>query len=200
MKKRLMMLVLALTLVFSMMPFGFTEVFAADGNTVHTQIEALPDASSVTLKDYADFDRIMADVHELTTADDPAATAGITEDDVNKLQEISGRIFDLRAKIIGGKVKGVKVTAGKKKATVSWKKFTKTGATYKYVIYRGTEKYGNFKKVGTTTSTKKVIKNLKKGKRYYFYVVAIGSFKNGAGKTEKLESEESTYVRSKKIK
>ena len=63
-----------------------------------------------------------------------------------------------------------KVTAGKKKATVQWKKTT--GASG-YEVYMATSKKGKYKKVKTVTSGKTVKytkKSLKKGKRYYFKI------------------------------
>ncbi len=68
-----------------------------------------------------------------------------------------------------GKVTGLKVVAGKKKATVSYSKGKNVTG---YVIYRSTKKSSGFKKVATTKYTSWTNKSLKKGKTYYFKVKA----------------------------
>ncbi|MGN1195174.1 MAG: fibronectin type III domain-containing protein, partial [Acutalibacteraceae bacterium] len=66
----------------------------------------------------------------------------------------------------------LKVTAGTKKATLSWNK--QTGATG-YVIYMATSKNGTYKKIATVRGATKVSytkTGLIKGKTYYFKVAA----------------------------
>ena len=66
----------------------------------------------------------------------------------------------------------LKVTAGSKKATLSWNK--QTGATG-YVVYMATSKNGKYTKIATLKGNTKVsyIKTgLTKGKTYYFKVAA----------------------------
>lgn len=68
------------------------------------------------------------------------------------------------------KVTNVKVAAGKKKATVSWKKVS--GVTG-YKVYRSTKKNSGFKLVKTVTKSSTVKytnTNLTKGKTYYYKV------------------------------
>lgn len=68
------------------------------------------------------------------------------------------------------KVTNVKVAAGKKKATVSWKKVS--GVTG-YKVYRSTKKTSGFKLVKTVTKSSTVKytnTNLTKGKTYYYKV------------------------------
>ena len=66
----------------------------------------------------------------------------------------------------------IKVTAGTKQATVKWKAVK--GAT-SYVVYRGTDEDGSFKKIGTTEKTVFKAKKLKSDEFYYFKVVAIAT-------------------------
>lgn len=75
---------------------------------------------------------------------------------------------------------GVKVTAGKKKASVKWKRSSSVSG---YQVYRSTKKSSSYKKVTTLTSNRSVSytnKKLKKGKTYYFKVRA---YKKTAGET-----------------
>ncbi len=62
-----------------------------------------------------------------------------------------------------------KLTAGSKKATVSWSKVS--GASG-YIVYYKTSKNGSWQKLKTTTSLKYTKTGLKKGKTYYFTVRA----------------------------
>lgn len=62
----------------------------------------------------------------------------------------------------------IKVTTGKKKADVKWRKVA--GAT-NYTVYYSLKKNGGFKKISTAKNSC-VIKNLKPGKTYYFKVIA----------------------------
>ena len=68
----------------------------------------------------------------------------------------------------------VKLSSKKKSVTVKWKKVD--GAT-KYNVYRSTSKNSGYKKVKTVKGTSFTNKKLKKGKVYYFKVVAIKSKK-----------------------
>lgn len=66
----------------------------------------------------------------------------------------------------------VKLTAGKKKITVKWKKITGANG---YVVYRSTKKASGYKAIKTIKKGSTVSftnKNLKKGKRYYYKVRA----------------------------
>ena len=63
-----------------------------------------------------------------------------------------------------------KLTAGKKQATLTWKKVS--GAN-KYVIYFASKKNGTYKKLAVTKSLKYTKKSLKSKKIYYFKVYAI---------------------------
>lgn len=88
----------------------------------------------------------------------------------------------------------IKVKAGKKYATVSWKRDKKASG---YKVYMSTKKKGKFKVVATIKKNKTVkvkIKKLKKGKKYYFKVTAYQTFGN-----KKVESKASV-VKSVKVK
>lgn len=63
----------------------------------------------------------------------------------------------------------VKVKAGSAKASLSWKEVN--GATG-YVVYMSEKKDSGYKKMGSTKKLSCTIKNLKKGKTYYFKVKA----------------------------
>ena len=74
----------------------------------------------------------------------------------------------------------LKVTAGSKKATLSWNK--QTGATG-YVVYMATSKNGKYTKIATVkgnSSVKFTKSGLTKGKTYYF---KVASFETVGGKT-----------------
>ena len=64
-----------------------------------------------------------------------------------------------------------KVTAKKGKTIVS---INKVSGAKKYVIYRSTKKNSGYKQIGTTTKTTYTDKTTKKGKTYYYKVVAVG--------------------------
>ena len=79
------------------------------------------------------------------------------------------------------KVSGLKLKAGKKQMTVSWKKDSKVGG-YE-IVYATNSKFSKGKKTETVKSAKtakKVIKKLKAKKTYY---VKVRSFKKVSGKT-----------------
>lgn len=83
-----------------------------------------------------------------------------------------------------------KVTAKKGKTIVS---VNKVKGARKYVIYRSTKKNSDYKKIGTTTKTTYTDKKTRKGKTYYYKVVAIGT--NG------LKADfESKYSKPVKVK
>ncbi|MBE6775744.1 MAG: hypothetical protein E7543_06085 [Ruminococcaceae bacterium] len=89
-----------------------------------------------------------------------------------------------------GKATITKVTAGSKKATVTWK--TVANATG-YRVFYTTDKdfdYASSKMVKDAKATSKTIKKLKKGKRYYFKVRAYRTFKkkNIYGALSKVKS------------
>lgn len=64
----------------------------------------------------------------------------------------------------------LKLSTGKKKVTISYKKAT--GAN-KYEIYRSTKKSSGYSKIATTSSTKYTDKKAKKGKTYYYKVRSV---------------------------
>lgn len=69
----------------------------------------------------------------------------------------------------------IKLTAGKRKITVKWKKITGANG---YVVYRSTKKSSGYKAIKTIKKGSTVSftnKNLKKGKRYYYKVRAYKS-------------------------
>ena len=94
--------------------------------------------------------------------------------------------YDLRVNFEGystaiakAKVSGIKVKAGKKKATVSWKKISYASG---YEIYRSTKANKGFKKIATVKGSKSkyVSKKLKSKKKYFYKVrafVTVGSKK-----------------------
>ena len=67
-----------------------------------------------------------------------------------------------------------KITAKKGKTII---KINKVEGAKKYVIYRSTKKNSGYKKIATSTKTTYTDKKTKKGKTYYYKVVAVG--KNG---------------------
>jgi hypothetical protein len=87
-----------------------------------------------------------------------------------------------------------KLTAKKGKVTI---KITKVNGASKYEIYRSTKKNKGFEKIGTTkkNSTSYVDKTVKKGKKYYYKVVAIGTnglkadFASGASKVKSIKAK-----------
>ena len=90
-------------------------------------------------------------------------------------------------------VKKVKAKAGKKKATVSWKKL---GKGYTYKVFKATKINGKYKAVKkkAIAKNKLVVKKLKKKKTYYFKVQA---YKKVAGKTVKTQFSEIVSVKVK---
>ena len=76
----------------------------------------------------------------------------------------SGVLFDTKASI-------KKVTAKKGRTTVTIDKVD--GAT-EYVVYRSTKKSKGYEEIGTTKKTTYTDKTTKKGKTYYYKVVAVG--------------------------
>jgi len=87
-------------------------------------------------------------------------------------------------------IKGVK--AGKKKATVSWKKVT--GAT-KYYVYYSTKKNAGYIFGGTTTKTSLTVSGLNSGRKYYFKVKACAPNAVGADVYSALSA-----AKAKKVK
>ena len=70
-----------------------------------------------------------------------------------------------------GKPSGLKMKAGKKKVTVSWKK---AAGAKKYEVYRSTKKSKGYAKVATTAKLKITDKKkLKKGRKYYYKVRTV---------------------------
>ncbi|MCQ4637925.1 hypothetical protein NE619_14410 [Anaerovorax odorimutans] len=76
------------------------------------------------------------------------------------------------AATLPGKVTMKKPKAGKKKATIKWRKRNDAD---KYQIYRAVKKNGAYKKVKTTSkkASSWTNKKLKKGKKYYYKVRAV---------------------------
>ncbi len=87
-----------------------------------------------------------------------------------------------------------KLTAKKGKVTI---KVAKVNGASKYEIYRSTKKNKGFEKIGTTkkNSTSFVDKKVKKGKKYYYKVVAVGTnglkadFASGASKVKSIKAK-----------
>ena len=89
------------------------------------------------------------------------------------------------AKTKPNKVKTLKIKAKSKNAVLKW---SKTNGAVKYKIYRSTKKGSGYKLVKTLKSSKRTWTDtkVKKGKRYYYKVVAIA---NGtSGKASKIKS------------
>lgn len=82
---------------------------------------------------------------------------------------VSAKNNAAKTAIKASRVSSVKTTAGKKKATVSWKKVS--GATG-YQVSRATSKTGTYKTVKTTTSLKFTNTSLTSKKTYYYKVRA----------------------------
>lgn len=85
-----------------------------------------------------------------------------------------------------------KVTAGKKKATVTWKK---VAGAEKYLVYVSAKKGKGYTLAGVTTKTKLTVTGLTSGKTSYFKVKAVKSNEAGADAYSALSK-----VKSKKIK
>ena len=94
------------------------------------------------------------------------------------------------ASVCYGVTPEVTVKAAKGKTTVKIGKVT--GAT-KYIVYRSTKQKSGYTQVGTTTKTTYTDKTTKKGKTYYYKVVAVGT---NALKAD-FESAESKVVKVK---
>lgn len=100
-----------------------------------------------------------------------------------------------------------KTTAGKKRLTVNWKKFSKAQLKKMDGMYIevSTDKHflNNYKVVKVSKkalkSGKKVIKGLKKGKRYYVRAYTFNKIKQD-GETFRMPSADSKVLKSKKIK
>lgn len=84
------------------------------------------------------------------------------------------------------------VKAGKKKATVSWKKVT--GAS-KYYVYYSTKKNKDYIFAGVTPKTKLTVTGLESGKKYYFKIKACAPNAVGADVYSALSSAKSKKVR-----
>ena len=84
------------------------------------------------------------------------------------------------------KVKAYK--SGKSNIKVKW---GKVDGSSEYTIYRSTKKNGSYKKIGTTKSTSFKDKSVKKGKTYYYKVVANHS-------NSKFDSAKSSYAKIKR--
>ncbi|MDY2959770.1 MAG: hypothetical protein SOR72_03110, partial [Hornefia sp.] len=83
-----------------------------------------------------------------------------------------------RKKKLPGKV-SLKVKAGKKQVTLSWKKTKKAKG---YIIYRSTSKNGKYAKVKVIKNGKTlkfINKKLKKGKTYYYKICAFNATGKG---------------------
>lgn len=83
-----------------------------------------------------------------------------------------------------------KVTAKKGKTVVT---INKVEGAKKYVVYRSTKKNSGYKEIGTTTKTSYTDKTTKKGKTYYYKVVAVGT----NGLNADFESAKSSAVKVK---
>lgn len=85
-----------------------------------------------------------------------------------------------------------KVTAGKKKATVTWKK---VAGAEKYLVYVSAKKNKGYSLAGVTTKTKLTVTGLTSGKTRYFKVKAVKSNEAGADAYSALSA-----AKGKKIK
>ena len=70
----------------------------------------------------------------------------------------------------------VKLTSGSKSVKVAWSKME---CVTHYQVYRATSKTGKYTKLTTTTSTSYTLKNLTKGKEYFFKVRGYKNYKSG---------------------
>lgn len=83
----------------------------------------------------------------------------------------------LNFKIIPGKPTGLKATAGKQSAKLTWNPVK--GATH-YYVYFAAAKNGTYKKAITTKGTTAKLMKLTSGKPYYFRVRAVTKLDSGA--------------------
>ncbi|WP_294468528.1 leucine-rich repeat protein [uncultured Anaerofustis sp.] len=103
----------------------------------------------------------------------------------SKAKDGSGKYARVTVTVVPKKVSKLKLTSGKKKATIS---ISKTSGAKKYDIYRSTKKNKGFKKIKTTSSRKYVNKKLKSRKTYYYKVKAInGKYKGSFSKVYKVK-------------
>lgn len=101
---------------------------------------------------------------------------------------LNGKYSEIKSVKPALKKPAIKVTAGKKKATIKWGKISGANG---YVVYRATSKSGKYKAVTTIKSGSKISytnKNLKKGKQYFYKVRA---YRTVSGK--KVYSSYSAY-------
>ncbi len=91
---------------------------------------------------------------------------------VNQLYDLTVNYEGYSTAIAKTKVEGIKVKAGKKKATVSWKEISYASG---YEVYRSTKPNKGFKKVKSLSSKKKKFedKKVKSKKKYYYKVRAF---------------------------
>lgn len=104
-------------------------------------------------------------------------------------EEAAKKIAELEVQV--KQVKSVKAKAGKKKATVSWKKL---GSGYKYEVYVSTKVNSGFKKKATTSKLKVDVKKLKSKKTYY---VKVRGVKKVNGKTVRTAFSDLAKVKVK---
>ena len=98
----------------------------------------------------------------------------------------------LRFRILLHKPAGVKATAEKNSAKVTWTKIT---GAQSYIVYYCETKNGTYKKAGTTKNTALNVKKLTSGKTYYFIVRAQAKDPTGA-----VVKSENSAIRKAKIK
>ena len=116
-------------------------------------------------------------------------------------KEEKDKIASDTKKVKSTQVKSVKAKAGKKKATISWKKNT-TFAGYQ-ISYKKAGAKAKTVKVTKNTTIKKVVTKLTKGKKYTklldeMITTAIKDYKNSKKKVTSFESNVlSTYDGSK---
>ena len=82
----------------------------------------------------------------------------------------------LKFKIVLADAKGLKATAGKNQATLTWKK---TDGAKKYVIYYALTKNGTYKKAVVTSKTTYTMKKLTPGATYFFKIRPLATDVNG---------------------
>ena len=156
-----------------------TDVESATEAMVKT-CDALPAPSKVKFSDNKKVLKAMNAIGEFYVyGDEEGVTDEQQETYATSISKFEDVYYAMQAKIDKStkktkalKVKGVKVTPGKKKATVKWKKLT-SSVKWKYQVYYSLKKAKGYKKAGTTAKAKLVVKNLKPGTKYYFKVRAV---------------------------
>ena len=168
------------TLYFNILPSKTTSLTAAQSTTaIKATWKAVPGATGYYVTLYNAKNKAIKTVDTTkTTYTFSKLTAGtVYKIRVTAYKTIDGKkvlssVYTLLTTATKPGTPTLKVTAGSKKATLSWNK--QTGATG-YVVYMATSKNGKYTKIATLKGNTKVsyIKTgLTKGKTYYFKVAA----------------------------